>query len=86
MDYIASTTPKARKEHCCDGCLRPIKVHHRYHRIIHVNDGTLQTTKLCYGCSEFIGKSKYSDEWAEFNDGDVGEARRDTVKYRRRKL
>lgn len=44
------STPKARKEHQCEECRRPIREGEQYERVWGVWDGDMSTFKTCQRC------------------------------------
>ena len=61
MDHVKSTTPVARKEHCCFGCRELIMVGEEYNVHVHADEGRIFSTKLCDICDEHCMAHDYED-------------------------
>ncbi len=64
LSNLGFTTPIARKDHRCTGCLGTIKKGERYVRHTMADD-TIWTTKLCVKCDWVSGEMHPDDIWSE---------------------
>ena len=70
---ISETTQKARKQHTCMCCLKPIEIGTVYHREKSIYDG-LQTFKMHIDCRKFFDKFISNNYGEEFSEWELNEA------------
>src|SRR5277367_3969530 len=66
-EFSQITMPKARKQHICEECARPIAIGQRYQKCVCKFDGELFDNKTCLQCAEI--RSAFScDGWPMFGE------------------
>ncbi len=52
-EFFTEAKRRARKEHRCDECYRPIAVGDRYQRVSGKWDGTIESFAICIPCQQY---------------------------------